>query len=236
MDSTPEVLRERHQQWCAQVRAQPAQAEALTREALQGCRYALEAIVGELQAMDYPVPHMLLPPGNIYADVAELERVSGRRVPRALVLFWDLVGGVELVTLGGYEHLDFWAEHGLGDDGDEYCDGLCVGPIDAGTAEYLREELEGWGGAPEPPCLSLSPDALHKDDVSGGPAQGLELLPPDAPLGEADWICPWVGEAGGDFIGMLRESVLLHGGFPGFADAPAFAPIRQCLLRQVQPF
>jgi len=227
-----------HQQWCGQFSAPGADAQAILRTAFQGCRLALQALQSELAAMRYPVDPMLPASTEVQARVSRLEHAMGASVPRPLKLFWEEVGGVSLVALGGYEHVDFWDAQGLHS---ECCDGLYVEPLNEESEHYFLSEWEYAQEDPQDFYFSLSPDDCHKDNVSGGASYGVrpsraqdEVLTPwlgyEGSLDELEWGQPF------DLVAYLRWSVLVHAGFPGFGDSPAFQPIRDRLLRQVKVF
>lgn len=235
-----QAVRTLHQHWCSQFHAPGADREALLRESFQGCRRALAALQSGLQSMGYPVQGMQLASDALPARIARLEAAVGAPVPQSLALFWQEVGGVALVGLGDYPHLDFWEARGLGD---ACCDGLYIEALNANAEAFFLSEWEDFADVPEEFYFSLSPDAHHKDDVSGGASYGVR---PGSDHAQPGGLAPWMGYAGSaaeqewgqgfDLLAYLRWSVLVHAGFPGFADAAAFAPIRDRLLSQVEVF
>ena len=87
--------------------------------------------------------------------------------------------------------------------------------VHVGTVrDYFLGELEGWterqidsDDDPTLFCLPLSPDRLHKANVSGGGPYGVVV-----PDGCVDGL--WVGETTMPFVAYLNH-VFSHGGFPG---------------------
>jgi hypothetical protein len=71
-----------------------------------------------------------------------------------------------------------------------------------------RDELPAWNCGPF--VLPLSPDALHKANISGGPAYGVQI--PDAC---ADAVFRYCDGVLMPFIGYLNLA-FRFGGFPGF--------------------
>lgn len=71
----------------------------------------------------------------------------------------------------GYEHVAFWREEGLGDHVSDPVH------VDACTDEWVKfavGEYEEWSSRDEvdreewPFAYAIAPDALHKDNISGG--------------------------------------------------------------------
>jgi hypothetical protein len=62
---------------------------------------------------------------------------------------------------------------------------------------------------------AFAPDEFHKENVSGGAAYSMGL--PDDRIDPPVLFTPFDGS----FTAYLRDSILRHGGFPGFADIPA---------------
>lgn len=84
--------------------------------------------------------------------------------------------------------------------------------------DYFASEHEAWRDAeaesddePTLYCLPVSPDRLHKDNVSGGGPYG--VIVPD---GCVDGL--WVGETTMPFVAYLNR-VFANGGFPGSVDS-----------------
>ena len=78
-----------------------------------------------------------------------------------------------------------------------------------------------------PFVLPVSPDRLHKDNVSGGPPYGIVV-----PDGCADGI--FAAEAAMPFVSYLNW-VFSSGGFPGCSASPAPWALRQSLAKDLLP-
>ena len=107
--------------------------------------------------------------------IKRIEAITEGPLPPTLRAFWAEAGGIDLVW-------NYNAKEEMPDLGVDVplaeMDPLCVEP--AQFAEVLFEdwELEKQEADPgrfEPFDLALSPDELHKIDVSGGPPYGIEL-------------------------------------------------------------
>ncbi|MEP7764726.1 hypothetical protein [Sanguibacter sp. 25GB23B1] len=84
---------------------------------------------------------------------------------------------------------------------------------DEDVRAFLLDELEQWEDASDdaPFALPVAPDALHKDNVSGGPPYGIVL-----PGSGADGRIVTSSEM--SLVGYIRQ-VVDRGGFPGCSDA-----------------
>lgn len=112
----------------------------------------------------------------------------------SLQTFYALVGGVNLIGF----HPDWPVT--------EVLDPLFIQPASADMATAIREgDLFNENES----RLDLSPDALHKANISGGPAYG--IICPTGPI-EAMWV---QGEEEMQFVAYLREAILECGGLPG---------------------
>lgn len=216
-------------------------ARRSTVDALQGCLAALREIERGLKALRYPVTEIVFSSApNLDDLIVRIQRRTGLSFPPVLVEFWRTVGGVALVDLEAYAHVDFWREQGVAT---EYCDGLM---IDACTSDWAEFVVDDYGifkdeeNRRSPSYLiELAPDGYHKDDISGGPAYGVH----SGNGWRADWQgFGWCGQPASavpgpvDFMAYLRTSVLECAGFPGLFGDSAFEPIRRSLLRNVKGF
>jgi hypothetical protein len=102
------------------------------------------------------------------------------------------------------------------------------------ASEYLLDALVLWVYVPDPDEVQdlleskaedapdvvptyehpFAPDEYHKENVSGGAAYALSL--PDDRIDPPVLFTPFDGS----FTAYLRDCLLRHGGFPGFADIP----------------
>jgi hypothetical protein len=213
---------------------------------LAGLKSAVITLLENLATLDYPmVPGVIPPEADLDFRVRQLEATIGAPVPCGLVAFWRLVGGVSLVDLTAYAHVEFWEAHGVaGPHG--FCDGVHVDPCSIDWVEStLQDFMDRVDDAELPPeqrhLLSLAPDGYHKDNISGGAPYGVEV--------GGDWLAPWQNFSWPgarrpvsappdpcDMLSYLRTSVLECAGFPGFFGVPAFDRFRQQLLRNVKVF
>ena len=235
-------IRHLHLQWQRATEAGDTSARRATLDALQGCAEALRRIAEGLRQLDYPVADMLTPcPAELDELVEETRVRTGHQLPPVLVEFWRTVGGVALVDLGDYAHVDFWEKRGVGA---EYCDGLMVEACTRDWVEYIvgeHEELEADAEFREAGSfiLLLSPDGYHKDNISGGLPYGLRPGSGWQPTWENfRWTTrPASADCDGvDFMGYLRTAVLECAGFPGLLGDASFEPVRQSLLKDVKGF
>jgi hypothetical protein len=192
--------------------------QAVVRETMRRVRQNLEQLVTRLSELgydftkytdgsplDWPSETPLKPPStDIEEIIGEIEAVTGP-LPLSLRLFWEVVGGVDLV---GYSPTSVWPEGG---------DPIQVMGAEAFLQEVsdLEEEFEALSdqNAEEQVWVSLGADALHKANVSGGSYCIIFPL-----TRSVDFTLEGFPTAT-SFIDYLR--LALHwGGFPGFASYP----------------
>jgi len=150
------------------------------------------------------------------AELARLVRVTGCPTPIALDAFWRVVGSIALVP-------------GAEDGGNRYDYGKCAleeegiallaldplelrGPdVTWELDEYEERVAASHVEVVGPLRISMAPDFLHKQDISGGPPYEIELPAPS----EAEQVDPRVlHEAHGTtLVGYLRAA-FAQGGFP----------------------
>jgi hypothetical protein len=133
-------------------------------------------------------------------------------LPITLECFWRTIGDVAFT--------------GTHPDYPEMLDPLVVHPVEAllEEAEYAEREDDGLYH------FALSPDDLHKDNVSGGMPYSVAL-----PQGTFDFRL--MHEARDvDFLDYLRDVILVRGGFGGLdTDNPGNVPLAE-LTAGLQPF
>lgn len=148
-----------------------ADAVAVARETMRRARSNVERLVELLPAagfeFDRPPGAVHVPPGpTVAADIERLERAVGV-LPLSLRCWYQQVGHVNLVGRN--------PRWGL-----ELTDPLVVNaPIDFVIAEHdqwLHDRGTEWDQGPF--VVEFAPDALHKANVSGGPAYAIAV--PDA--------------------------------------------------------
>lgn len=134
------------------------------------------------------------------AVIQQVEEMTGAALPITLKAFWNHVGGINFIW--NYQRgrcPDLGVSVPLIE-----MDPLCISA--ARDVEYL---LDQWDPEDETFYLELSPDALHKANVSGGDAYNI-ALPVNDPSNDPlfDW------EDKTPFVEYLRLC-FTHAGFPG---------------------
>ena len=240
-----EAIVQAQRAWRTAVAVGDDEAQVAAAAALGGLGDAVRVLLENLAALGYPdVPGLIPPSKHIDVRLRKLGAKVGA-VPPILAAFWRSVGGVSLVDLEDYEHVDFWDAIGVaGPDG--FCDGAHVHACRSEWVKFTVQDFIDQAEDPDVPpdgsyLLSLAPDGYHKDNISGGAAYGLDA--------GAGWLAPWRNFAWTgarrpdsappdpcDFLGYLRTSILECAGFPGLFGVGSFEPIRRRLLRHVEVF
>jgi hypothetical protein len=153
------------------------EASAVAEETMKRVAHNADLLAERFQAHDWrPLYGELrtLPQGSDQETIIRMEQISGGSLPLSLKFFWTIVGGLNFVW-----DYNSGPEPDLGlDMTQDNLDPLCVGS--AGESAYLIEEWEYqckdvdpelW----DPFLLELSPDNLHKANISGGSPYGVEL-------------------------------------------------------------
>ncbi len=198
----------------AEVRNEPyfSQAQAVAAETMRRVRRNCEKILSRLQKMGYVfgkypdgsrrssrMPPSMPPSARMQSTIEELEEEAGP-LPLSLKTFWQEVGAIDLVGMH-----PSWPS-GL--------DPLVVDPPEGPLSELYDENEEMF--------VSLAPDDLHKDNVSGGDPYGL-LLPNPA----VDFLFMYERHEL-LFVPYLRLAILQWGGFPGLdGTGTPFEPLTQ---------
>ncbi len=195
--------------------ARLADVQAVTLETIRRVKRNLESIAAKLEAMgfvfgefndDEPVfrAHPISPLEDPQTLMTELSSVVGGAVPLVYRVFAERIGEVDFRGTHPSFKSDFL--------------------LDALMVEFFvpeRSEVEDWleqlADVPELAKFrhAFAPDEFHKQNISRGSPYSYHL--PD------DRIDPPVLTApiNGSFIAYLRDSILTHACFPGFADIPA---------------
>lgn len=243
----PATVLKTQRSWQDAAAADGETAASAAAHALAGLKKAATTLAENLREMGYPPVSGVIPPEpGLASRLQRLEATVGGPVPPILVAFWQQVGGISLVDLEGYTHVDFWAARRIsGPDG--YCDGIYLDSCDPSWLEFaLRDHADLVEDPDLPPpegpyLLSLAPDGCHKDNISGGVPYGIQV--------GGGWLAPWLNFSWTgrlrptsatldpcDLLGYLRTSILECAGFPGLLGVPSFEPIRERLLRDVEVF
>lgn len=206
-------------------------AQAVCDEWARRVRINLERIVDRLDAQGYrfhenddaqaPTVPFLPPSADAAAHVRWLDETFGT-VPMTVSSWVRLVGDVWLV--GTHPQ---WPGASAADPLVLEVEGTRYPGQD--MRAFLADELEMWqeGGDDEPFQLPVAPDALHKDNVSGGPPYGIVL--PDA---AADGRIVTTDEM---FLVDYIRLVLDRGGFPGCSDEDARGSVIASLRADLLP-
>jgi hypothetical protein len=192
-------------------------------ETMRRVQHNLELVIERLRSEGWrfsnsDVYPIWAPPHRTTADqISELERRLRGPIPLALKAFWNVVGTVSLMReASGY------------DEDLSLPDPLVVGPVDHALSELSEWEADE-DRSSEPFRAPLTPDALHKDDISGGAPYEIEL--PDA---GADPL--FVNEPHDvTFVSYLRVA-FVAGGLPGWENSERHAPLLKRLADGLQPF
>ena len=241
-----EKILEKQRAWQAASIDDKTMISAMALDSLSKCADAITILKGNLRKIGYVwVSSEPIPADELEASIRMIEAQTGLSVPKILVAFWKIIGGVSFVDLEHYRHVGFWDKHKItGPQG--FADGLHVDACSRGWASYLCDEYEDWQNDDQPDeaeqfLLSLSPDGYHKDNISGGESYGV--------FAESAWKPTWqYFEWSGmvkpltalsdppDFLSYLRTTILECAGFPGLLGIPAFDGFRSRLLEDVPLF
>lgn len=217
-------------------------SESFVASVLQRCQQAVLLLGERLREIGYPAESFLSPVHpSVDAHIAEVEKHTTRRIPEILKCFWRQLGGVSLIDLQNYRHVEFW--DGLGIAGPHgFCDGLHVDNCDREWIEYTFEDFIDFAeeDAEDEFLFSFSPDGYQKDDISGGAPYGLRDGEECAEVVDFQWSgyrMPLSARPGAlDFMAYLRTAVLECGGFPALLGHPDFEPIRLRLVDGLPAF
>ena len=213
------------------------EAQAVCDEMARRARQNVEVIIEGLSNAGYRfhanddeqtpvIPHVApTPTADEHANWLQ-ERFEA--VPMALLSWTRIVGDVWLV--GTHPQ---WPDSSSGDplvievEGSRY-------PGDLSIREHFEDEWNDWRDycaenphAAEPFVLTLAPDRLHKENVSGGSPYGIIL-----PDGSVDGL--FAGETTTPFVSYLNW-VFLHGGFPEPTGSESEWTVKQDLARDLLP-
>jgi hypothetical protein len=232
--------------WHALQADDEAAMQVAAQEALSRCAQAIAVLGENLKDIGYTwVSVEDIPADALERNAHVFEMTIGLSMPKILVAFWQLVGGVSLIDLVNYQHADFWEDHNI-HPRNGFADGLHIEACSEEWIAFVCDEYLDWqeNFAPDESegfLLSLSPDGYHKDNISGGAPYGL--------LAESTWKpawqnFEWPGERQPvtaianppDFLSYLRTTILECAGFPALLGIPAFEIIKEKLLQDVPIF
>lgn len=237
---------EKQRAWLEAPTGNETVTSAMALESLSKCADAIAVLSGNLANLGYVwVSSGPIPANELEENIRMIEARTGLAVPKILVAFWRIIGGISFVDLEHYRHVRFWRERNImGPQG--FADGLHVYACNREWASYICDEYEEQQNDDEQDeanqfLLELSPDGYHKDNISGGESYGV--------FAESTWKPSWqYFEWSGavkpatafvnppDFLSYLRTTILECAGFPGLLGIPAFERIRDELLKDVPLF
>jgi len=213
-----EKILETQRQWQAiSARGETAIRE-MAGESLGRCAEAIEILSNNLRDIGYPwASRELISPEVLDINIAIIAGTLGLPVPPILVMFWQIIGGVSLIDLENYRHVDFWEDQDIvGPCG--FCDGLYVEACSREWAAYICDDCVDWKDyytacGSNRYLLELSPDGYHKDNISGGASNGVYPGPSWVPVwGNFEWTgrkYPVTAHGNSpDFLSYLRTTIL----------------------------
>jgi hypothetical protein len=245
MITIDEVLK-KQQDWQALPTDDESVVGVFALESLSKCSEAMAVLSENLKNIGYVwVYSERIPDQVIKKNVRLIETETGFSIPRVLVSFWRLVGGISLVDLRNYRHVDFWKDNGISTKYG-FTDGLHVDACTDEWASFICDDYLDWKefAAPDESedfLLSLSPDGYHKDKISGGAPYGVLSGSTWKPIWQNfEWsgvVRPVTALAGPpDFLSYLRTTILECAGFPALLGVPAFDSMKEKILRGVPVF
>jgi hypothetical protein len=245
MNMLDEIL-ENQRTWQALSADDETTISVVALEALSKCADAI-AILGEnLRTIGYTwVISEKVSSDILERNIHVIETRMGVSIPKILVGFWKLVGGVSFVDLENYRHTGFWEAHGASTK-NGFADGLHVEICNDEWTSFVCDDYIDWKENFTPDesdgfILSLSPDGYHKDNISGGAPYGVSAESTWKPIWQN---FEWSGEmrpvtalaSPPDFLSYLRTTILECAGFPALLGVPAFDTIKEKLLEGVPVF
>lgn len=241
-----EKVQETQRAWQAISPDDESAIQKMADKSLTGCAEAVVVLIENLKKIGYVWANSeQLKVDTIENNIQTLEKTMEMPVPQILVRFWKIIGGISLIDLDRYQHVEFWKEHKIA--GPKYfCDGLYVDSCCDGWTASVCDDFVDWRdnstpGGSEEFLLSLSPDGYHKDNTSGGSPYGIFPGNSWKPIWQ---YFEWSGverplsapEGSTDFLSYLRTTILECAGFPAFFGVPGFDPIKERILRGVPIF
>ena len=241
-----EKILEKQRAWQATSTDDETMISAMALESLSKCVEAITILSGNLRKIGYVwVSAEPIPANELEGNIRMIQAKTGLSVPKILVTFWKIIGGISFVDLEHYRHVSFWHKHKITAP-QGFADGLHVYACNREWASYICDEYEDWQDDDERDeteqfLLDLSPDGYHKDNISGGESYGMFAESAWKPIWQYfEWsgaVKPVTALADPpDFLSYLRTTVLECAGFPGLFGIPAFDRFRNELLKDVPLF
>jgi hypothetical protein len=237
---------EKQRAWQEATADDEALMSTMALDSLSTCAEAIAVLSGNLRKLGYVwVSSESVPVHELESNIQMIEAQTGLVVPKILVTFWKIIGGISFVDLDRYRHISFWRKHKITAP-QGFADGLHIYACNREWASYICQEYEDWQNDDqrdegEEFLFDLSPDGYHKDDISGGEPYGVFAKSVWKPIWK---YFEWSGVAKPvtaladppDFLSYLRTTVLECAGFPGLLGIPAFDSFRNELLKDVPLF
>ena len=243
---TVEKILEKQRAWQAVSADDESVINAMASESLAKCADAIAVLSEKLRDIGYIwVSSESIPVYDLEDNIQRIEAKTGLSMPKILIEFWKIIGGISFVDLETYQHVDFWGKHRIiAPKG--FADGLHIDACNNEWVAYICQDYDDWKNyrrqdETETFLLSLSPDGFHKDNISGGMPYGV--------LAESSWKPIWqYFEWSGtmhpvtalanppDFVSYLRTTILECAGFPALLGIPAFDTLKENLLEGVPIF
>ncbi len=206
------------------VRRDPAAADALAvaYETMQRVESNIRTLIDRLSRLGYRFatspPHR--PPGRRWREIQQLEGLAGA-LPLSLRAFYDVVGSVDFVA----KRRSWWAwgstarsANLMAPDSSVAPDPLVVYGVEDALAECESMDDD------ERSAVTIAPDDLHKENVSGGDPYTMAVPDPQADgklLDERHDLL---------FVDYLRLC-FRYGGFPGYEGIDRGVPVELDQLR-----
>ena len=241
--NTIDKILENQRAWQALSADDESVVSAIALESLSKCADAIPVLSENLKHIGYVwVSSERIPADVLERNVQIVETKTGLSIPKVLVGFWKLIGGVSFVDLETYQHVRFWKENKIFTR-KGFADGLHIDACNDEWASFTCDDYIEWFTPDESKdfLLSLSPDGYHKDNFSGGSPYGVFTESAWKPIWQNfEWsseIHPVTALASPpDFLSYLRTTILECAGFPALLGVSAFNPIKEKLLTGVPLF
>jgi len=237
---------EKQRAWQEAASDDEAEMSAMAVESLSKCAEAITILSRNLRNIGYVwVSSEPISANELQSNIQMIDAKTSLVVPKILVMFWKIIGGISFVDLEDYRHIGFWRKHKITAP-QGFADGLHIYACNREWASYICDEYEDRQDDDERDeaeqfLLELSPDGYHKDDISGGEPYGVFAESAWRPIWQYfEWsgaVKPVTALADPpDFLSYLRTTVLECAGFPGLLGIPAFESFKTKLLEDMPLF
>jgi len=237
---------ENQRAWQALSADDETTTSVIALESLSKCADAIDVLSENLRNIGYVwVSSEKISAITLERNVQIIETKTGLSIPKILIGFWKLIGGVSFIDLENYRHTDFWKDKKIITQSG-FADGLHIEACNDEWTSFVCDEYIDWKeyftpGESEGFVLSLSPDGYHKDNISGGAPYGVSVESAWKPIWQN---FEWSGEMQPitalasplDFLSYLRTTILECAGFPALLGIPTFESIKGRLLQGIPIF